>query len=104
MTETGIAVETMSALRMLRRKKSSTKKLMSTPMSAVDDRLPRASVMKVAVFHISRNSMSAPARRAMSGRAAWTASAARTVFAPDCLRTIIKTEGRPSTSMTRLLS
>ncbi len=47
-TEIGIAVDTITDERMLRKKKSKTKKVISTPSMPVLDRLPRAWLMKSA--------------------------------------------------------
>ena len=48
MTDKGIAVETIMALRKLRRKPRRTRKVISTPSMAVEDRLPRERLMNSA--------------------------------------------------------
>ncbi len=45
MTLTGMEAATMSELRTWRRKNSSTRKVMPTPIRAVDDRLPSEALM-----------------------------------------------------------
>ena len=87
----GMAAATISELRTLRRNRSSTTKVMPMPNRPVDERLPSDRLMKSAWLKMILKSKSAAAERSSCGSASITASAARTVLAPDCLRTSIHT-------------